>query len=256
MHALVGAYVMDAVSGSDRADFERHLPGCEQCREDIRGLREATARLAWAAAVRPRDGLREQTLQAAGRIRQLPPVVPGEDARRRRRPAGGRARRAGSGLLARAGRMPWLARIAAVSAVVLACTALVFGLHLSQMQGRLSAAQRRDNSIMAIMSAHDAVRLTAHVSTGGTATVVMSHRARALVFVANGLATLPASKTYELWLMGPAGATPAGMLPPGPREMMVVGRLQPGDKIGLTVEPAGGAARPTTAPVVMVGLGS
>jgi hypothetical protein len=36
---------------------------------------------------------------------------------------------------------------------------------------------------------------------------------------------------------------------------MVVSGLRAGDKVGLTVEPAAGAPRPTSAPVVMVGLG-
>jgi len=52
-HTLVGAYVMDAVPGSDRAGFERHMLSCEQCREDVGGLREAAARLALAAAEAP-----------------------------------------------------------------------------------------------------------------------------------------------------------------------------------------------------------
>jgi anti-sigma factor RsiW len=75
-HALVGAYVLDAISESERASFERHLLTCEQCREDVRGLREATARLAAAAAVPPRPELLEQTVQAAARTRQVPPLVP------------------------------------------------------------------------------------------------------------------------------------------------------------------------------------
>ena len=75
LHTLVGAYVMDAVSDADRASFERHLLTCEQCRADVRGLREAAARLAEAAAVSPRPELREQTMQAAARTRQQPPLV-------------------------------------------------------------------------------------------------------------------------------------------------------------------------------------
>ncbi len=63
-----------------------------------------------------------------------------------------------------------------------------------------------------MLGAHDTTTLTAQVRTGGTATVVMSHRTRTLVFIGNGLARLPASKAYELWLMGPGGPTPAGML--------------------------------------------
>jgi anti-sigma-K factor RskA len=238
LHTLVGAYVMDAVSGRDQADFERHLLTCEQCRDDVRGLREATAHLAAAAAVAPRPELREQTLQAAERIRQLPPVV-----------AGGRVA---------APARPWLPRLAAAAAVVLAVTAIVLGVHLSVMQGRLSRMEQRDNAIAAVLGARDARTLTAQVRTGGTATVVMSHRARALVFTASGLTRLPASKAYELWLMGPAGATQAGMLPSGHHGMsgpVVVNRLAPGDRLGLTIEPSAGTGRPTSAPVVMVALG-
>ena len=99
LHTLVGAYVMDAVTDKDRAAFERHLLTCEQCREDVRGLREAAAHLAAAAAVPPRPELRSPTLKAAERIRQLPPVVPGR--------AGRAARGAGlAGESAPAGR-PW-----------------------------------------------------------------------------------------------------------------------------------------------------
>src|SRR5450759_1595176 len=76
LHTLAGAYAMDAVADADRASFEQHLSGCGACREEIRGLREATARLATAAAVQPRSELRDQTLRAAASIRQLPPVVP------------------------------------------------------------------------------------------------------------------------------------------------------------------------------------
>jgi anti-sigma factor RsiW len=266
MHTLVGAYVMDAVPDSDRADFERHLVSCEQCRDDVRGLRAATARLASAAAVTPRPELREQTLQAAMRIRQLPPLIPAGKPRgierRSGRAAGhwlaGRGRRF-AGARGAAGTRPWLARAVAGLAVVLAVTAIVFGVHLSSMQGRLTAAQQRDHAIAAVLSAHDAVTMKAPVSTGGMATVVMSHRADALVFIASGLTGLPASKSYELWLMSPSGATPAGMLPAGHHGMsgpMVVDKLKPGDKLGVTVEPAAGASRPTTRAILLVGLGS
>jgi anti-sigma-K factor RskA len=100
--------------------------------------------------------------------------------------------------------------------------------------------------------------MTTAVTTGGTATIVMSHQAHALVFIASGLARLPATKAYELWLMGPAGDTAAGMLPPGRHGMsgpMVVSRLQPGEQLAMTVEPAAGARQPTSAPIVLVGLG-
>ncbi len=254
LHTLVGAYVMDAVTDSDRAEFERHLHTCEPCREEVRSLHEATARLAEAAAITPRPELRDLTLQAATRTRQLPPLVP-EPARRSRRLT---ARR-GLARLGAAGLRSWPMRVAVTAIAALTVAAVVLGLSMATMQRTLTAAQQRDTAIASVIGARDATSLTAHVSNGGTATVVMSHRARMLVFMATGLPRLPASKAYELWLMGPAGGDrPAGMLPPARHGMtgpMVVGRLASGDRLGLTVEPAAGSRRPTSRPVVMVGLG-
>jgi anti-sigma factor RsiW len=256
LHTLVGAYVMDAVTDKDRAAFERHLLTCEQCREDVRGLREAAAHLAAAAAVPPRPELRMPTLQAAERIRQLPPVVPGEQVRRH---SGWRSLVAARALVGPgSGGRIWLARLAACAAVALAVTAIVLAVHVSAMQSRLSAAQQRDSAIASVIGARDATTLTAQVRTGGTATVVMSHRARTLVFIGRDLASLPASKAYELWLMGPAGTTSAGMLAPAHHGMtgpVVVRRLAPGDRLGLTVEPSAGTGQPTSPPVVLVALG-
>jgi anti-sigma-K factor RskA len=78
------------------------------------------------------------------------------------------------------------------------------------------------------------------------------------VFTAADLRGLPPSESYELWLMGPAGNRPAGMINvSGGGKMadpMVVSGLSAGDSVGLTVEPAGGSPRPTTPPVVVIPL--
>ena len=74
-HTLAGAYAMDAVPEPDRSRFERHLARCESCRQEVRGLREATAALAAATAVRPPAALRDTVLRAAGQTRQLPPAA-------------------------------------------------------------------------------------------------------------------------------------------------------------------------------------
>jgi anti-sigma-K factor RskA len=136
-------------------------------------------------------------------------------------------------------------------------TAVALGLHMAAMQRRLAADDRRDGAISQILGAHDAVAVIAAVTTGGTATVVMSHQERALVFTANGLTSLPGTRGYEVWLAGPTGTTPAGMLPPGRHGMsgpMVVGRLAHGDVLEVTVEPVGGSPHPTSAPIVRLVL--
>src|SRR5215831_4547433 len=74
VHTLVGAYVLDAVTDEERARFAAHLAGCEQCREEIRELREATTRLGTALAVDPRAELKRKTIEAARRIAQQAPL--------------------------------------------------------------------------------------------------------------------------------------------------------------------------------------
>ena len=81
-HTLAGAYALDALTGADRARFERHLARCPQCAQEICGLREATARLAAAAAEQPPAGLTERALAAAARTRQLPPPTRGTSSRK------------------------------------------------------------------------------------------------------------------------------------------------------------------------------
>lgn len=257
-HALVGAYVMDAAHDKDRAEFERHLLTCEPCREEVRSLREATARLGEAAAITPRPELRELTLTAAGRMRQLPPLLPQRPSRRSRRLTRPLAGRSALSTLRASGRGSWPIRIAATIAAVLAVAAILLGLDANSMRHTLTVAQQREAEIATVLGARDAISLSAHVSGGGTATVVMSHKARTLVFIAKGLTRLPSSQAYELWLMGPAGDRPAGMLPASRHGMigpMVVSRLAGGDRLGLSVEPSAGSPRPTSPPIVMVWLG-
>jgi anti-sigma-K factor RskA len=242
-HTLAGAYAMDAVPEPDRGRFERHLAGCDECQQEVRGLREATAALAAAAAVRPPEVLRETVLRAAGRTRQTPPAVAGAAPRWARRRW-----------------LRWRPRLtmAVAGAVAAVGVAVAAGAVTYNMQDRLDQAQGRDLTVAAVLSASDARMMSARVSTGGTATVVMSHHEHALVFTAAHLSTLPQAESYELWLIGPAGTRPAGMITASGRGHMVgpmvVSGLSAGDWVGVTVEPSGGSPRPTSPPVVMVSL--
>jgi Anti-sigma-K factor rskA/Putative zinc-finger len=255
VHTLVGAYVMDAVSGPDRIRFEEHLADCASCREEIRELREATARLAVAAAVVPRAELKAMALRAAEHTRQLPPVT-GEAAAPS---VGGAVDPAAAGSRARRPLRRLVPRIAAVAAAALIVLVFVLVTVMHSAQHQLDQAQLRTRAIAAVLNAPDAVMLTSHVSTGGSATVVMSHAQHRLVFTAAGLHALPSAERYELWLMSPAGAQPAGLFVAsrqGLASPMVVSGLARGDWIGMTVEPASGSHQPTSAPVLMLNLGS
>jgi len=253
-HTLAGAYALDALTGTDRAHFEQHLARCEQCSREISGLWEATARLAAAAAIEPPPGLTVRALAAAEQTRQLSPLT-------RQTPA---RHAAMTGLAGAAGaraavplRRPWMPRLALAAAAACLVAAAIAGVAAHTAAHQLGEQQLRGHAIAAVLAAPDATMLTARITTGGTAAIVMSHRDRSLVFTAAGLRPLRSSQCYELWLMGPAGDKPAGMLP-GPRHGMtgpvIASGLQPGDHLGLTIEPAGGSPHPTSAMIMVLAL--
>jgi len=252
-HTLAGAYAMDAISTSDRDRFERHLAGCEECTREVASLREATAMLGTAAAEPLPAGLKDRVLAAAAVTRQQPPV---DEAVTRPHPRRATSR-VGPWLrsLAWPGRLALAAGAAAVAAVL--AVAVVFGVTNGSMQRQLDQAQASSQQIAAVLTAHDAVMMAGPVTGGGTATIVMSHARHALVFTAQGLHALPASRGYELWLIGPAGTRPVGILPAGRHGMtgpVIASGLRPGDHLALTAEPADGGARPDAPMMLDVAL--
>ena len=235
-HTLAGPYAMDAISAPDRARFERHLAGCEECAREIASLHEATAGLATAAAVTPPPALKARVMAAAAATRQRPPEPEREAAARTWR---GRPARRGRPVLA----------AGAVAAAVAA--AVVFGVSNGGMRDQLSRAQASSQQVAAVLTARDATMMTGAVRGGGMVTIVMSHSMHELVFTAAALHALPASRGYELWLIGPDGDRAVLMLPPARRDMtgpVVASGLHPGDHLVLTAEPASGPARPTVRP--------
>jgi anti-sigma-K factor RskA len=234
---------MDAISAPDRARFDRHLARCEDCAREIASLREATARLATAAAVSPPPALKARVMAAAAATRQRPPGSEPEAALRTwplrtwlGRPTPSRR------LIMAAG---------AAAAAVAVAAAVVFGVSNGGMRDQLSRAQASSQQVAAVLTARDATMMTGAVRGGGTVTIVMSHSMRELVFTAAALHALPASRGYELWLIGPAGERAVIMLPPARHGMtgpVVASGLRPGDHLALTAEPAAGAAHPAGRP--------
>jgi len=246
-HTLAGAYAMDAISAPDREQFERHLAGCEECAREIASLREATAVLGTAAAEPLPAGLKERVMAAAAVTRQQPPA----DEAQTQAQAKPNARGIWPRSLAWPGRLALAAGAATAAAVLV--LAVVFGVANGSMRQQLDQAQASSQQIAAVLTARDAVMTSGPVSGGGTATIVMSHARHALVFTAQGLRALPASRGYELWLIGPAGTRPVGMLPAGSHGMtgpVIASGLRRGDHLALTAEPAGGTAHPT-APMML-----
>ena len=242
LHALVGAYALDALDGAERDRFERHLRGCRACQSEVRGFAATATALAMATAAEPPPGLKQRVLAAAAVTRQSPPTV--AKAAARRRPHTSAPRRA------------WLPRLALSAAAAGLVAAAALGGVTVWTQHQLTTAQAENQAIAAVLAAPDAQIASARTSAGGIATVVASHSAGSIVFTSAGLQALPPSKVYELWFLGKT-ARPAGLLPParaGRTAPVLAAGLAVGDKVGVTVEPAGGSSSPTTTSIVVLTL--
>jgi anti-sigma-K factor RskA len=241
-HTLAGAYALDALSDIDRERFESHLGGCEACRAEAASLRGAAGRLAEVTAAVPPPRLRGQVLAEAARTRQQsPPVRVTERVRRSWHGAG----------------WPAAPRLAVAIAGAGILVALALGTVLINDQHQLHMDEAQRGQIAAVLNAPDADIMTVRARPRGSVTVVMSHAAHALVLTTARLPVLPSSECYQVWLMGSQGTRSAGRLP-APRQgmtaPMIIAGLAKGDRMGVTVEPAAGAPRPSSPPVLMLSL--
>ncbi len=258
LHALAGPFVLDAVTPGERDQFTGHLARCAQCRGDVAELREAAARLGTAEAVTPRPELRTAALLAARQTSQLAPAVAPEPPAAAASPGGGQVgldglRGLGGPPLAGRRRSRLSRALLAAAAAVVIVAGAAAGMHYADQSGQPG---RPSAMIQAVLDAPDAVLRTAPVGTGGMAVMVTSHREDMGVLMARGLRILPGTRRYEVWVMGPRGDRAAGLLTVrrhGMARPVLVGPMHAGDMVAITVEPASGSLRPTSAPLVMIG---
>ena len=104
-----------------------------------------------------------------------------------------------------------------------------------------------------MLAAPDATLVHGRLTTGGAATVVASRLSGSVLVFTEELPPLPESRTYQLWLIGPQGARPAGLLRAGDAAVLARDGGSATD-VGLTVRPEGESATPTTNPSLVISL--
>jgi anti-sigma factor RsiW len=250
LHVLTGSYALDAISDTEREEFERHLQHCPACEAEVRGMRETAARLALACAVTPPARMEQQVLAATYRTRQLPPLSADRprqalSPRRTLSPRRALPRRSSSRSAFPRGAVTRRVAVLAAAAGV----AVAAALGITQLSAQHQLDQARATAIARVVTAPDAHVATARTSVGGSVTVVTSAALREAVVSASGMASLPSSRVYQVWVMSPSGARSAGLMH---GSSLLASAVRPGDRIGITVEPADGTARPTTTPVAVL----
>lgn len=245
IHALSGAYAVDALDDIERAQFERHLVECSTCAGEVESLREAAAVLAEAAFMAPPAALRDRILAGIETVRPLPPllapaasssvasVTPAPspvislDVQRKKR------------------RFPALVAAAAV------VTLIGTGVAVTQ-PWQDETAQVTPSAAEAVLQAPDAETWTKSPVTGGTVKVTRSRGLNQAVVQARGLARLPADKTYQLWLQHDGEMVAAGLMTDeGATTVVLDGDPGTAEATAISIEPAGGSTHPTNFPIAM-----
>ena len=220
-HELVAPYALNALDDGERIEFERHLDRCKDCQEVLPSLLDAAADMAYAAGpAEPAPELRERIVASARRGGELVPF------RRRALPA------------------------LSVVAVAAASAAVGLGIWALSLHGSLSRerdARARDHAALAVLSDPAARRIPLSGRSGvlalrrdGTAALAVEHLGRA-----------PSGKTYEAWVIG-RSAEPAGLFSGESGTTLALLRLKVGGgvAVAVTVERSGGAAQPTSKPIL------
>lgn len=242
LHTLSGVYALNALDDDERDRFERHLRDCGVCEAEVRGFIATATVLSLASVAEPPPGLKERVMRATAVTRRFPPEV----ANPKRRPPARLPSARRSSLVPRLGLAVGTAGLAATA--VMSVVAVRTGDQLNSVQAHAAA-------ITAVLSAPDARIVSAPTTAGGRATVVASAARREMVFTSSGLRPLPSSEVYELWFLSPGAPRRAGLVPAasgGNTAPVLASGLAPGDKIGVTVEPAGGTNVPTTPSIVVL----
>ncbi|MFY1676963.1 anti-sigma factor [Streptomyces sp. WMMC905] len=233
-HIGTGAYALHALPEDERAEMERHLAACATCDRETRELQATAARLALATTTRPAPEVKERTMERVRHVRQDPPRA---------------TRHKGPHPLRR------LAPLGLAAAVVLGTVSGAALWQHRQWRGdalRVERAEARAADLAEVLTAPDAAIGTRRTDDGVAGSVVVSRERDRAVFVSATLPPLGEGEVYQLWFADPDAMRPAGIMTDDERDGAVLlrGPIRAAAGVGLTVEPAGGSAAPTTEPIL------
>jgi len=99
-----------------------------------------------------------------------------------------------------------------------------------------------------VLAAADAATFEKRFPDGAEATIVVSRSVGRAVIRTEDMPPAPDGRDYQLWLQTPAGEMePAGVMPEtGDATLALEGDATSAIGVGITVEPDGGSAQPTT----------
>ena len=224
LRELIPAYALDALTPGEVREVEAHLPTCEECRHDLRLMREVAGDLA--------AGVRMVQPPRALRARIFAIAFP-----RRAR--------------------PWtlgIAALAAALAVMLAGVSLSLNQRLTALSERLAAQEQ----VLALLASPSAKTAALSGSVQAHVRFVYDPARRQGALVVSDLRDPGAEFVYQLWLVAGQEPQSAGVFRPVPGRPIIVpvaadfSRYQ---VVAISVERGPqGAPRPTSTPVLAASI--
>lgn len=235
IHALTGAYALDAVSGAERAAFERHLAECEPCTQEVLELRETATRLALAAAADPPPELKARVVNEIGSVRQVSPEATVTPLRR--------------------GRDKLALRLTSAAAAVLFVAAVALGVVVVRQNDQVQQSRAQAAEMSEILRAADARLVTQDEGDAGRMVIAISRSQNRMLVLTEGLRNPPPGHDLQVWTGHGDEMVSAGFLNPENGEALLeISDFGDAEAVGVTVEPDGGSPEPTTEAVMLVPL--
>lgn len=243
LHALVGAFALDALDAVERDEFEAHLESCDNCRLEAAELCATAARLGSVVELQPSPAMRARVLDAVSRTpQQRPNVVSLADQRSSR----------------------WTSRGLAAAAAVLAVVGAGVGVDQYRENQAIEArqlAQAQEQALITDVLAADDKSVTEQEGKAGLSlTVFASQEADAAVVSLGDVPALPEGRNYQVWRQVNGTLQSAGVMDADDivkdSVTMVLEDATAVEAVAVTMEPAGGSEQPTSDPLVIAEIGT
>lgn len=262
IHILLPAYSIGATDPDETAQVQHHLASCRQAAVELADYLALSDALLFSAPAVEAPAAIEDRLRA---LTSVPASASPEAVSRRSPGREGPWRRLRRALAAPQFR-PALV-LGAAALVALLVVSLYAGgqvRRLRESQAELIAQLDQQQAVLTQVGEGDFLRITlpagpAGEATGAYATVVCNPTQRAGFVLAEGLPPLPADQAYQLWLIHGEERVSGGIFEPDSQGYGRIAFLAPQpmgeyEAIGISAEPIGGSAAPTSPAVIQGSL--
>ena len=246
---LIDLYALGALEPGEQAAVGEHLDECPRCRARLEEAKQLVMMFAWTPDQHdPPPALRNKVMQRMGHLQRA-------------------ERRTRRNWWERLAVPEWLRSprlVLQLSGAAMVLLALL-GWRVTQLQGEVTTLRAElsdQRSLVAVLYEPDTRIIPLVASGDSNAThgyLLFDPERQQAVVKSTTLAALPQDKTYQLWLIAGDQPESVGLLKTNPSgqgsvEIEAQRPISQYQAFGITVEPAGGSAQPTTTPIILTTL--